>query len=123
MARVHLSGIGKTYPDGTSAVTGLDLDIAEGEFLVLVGPSGCGKTTALRMVAGLEEISSGTLTVGGRVLNRTPARDRDVAMVFQSYALYPHLSVRDNIGFGLQLRKRPRNEIKRRVEAAAATLV
>ncbi|GAA4920514.1 ABC transporter ATP-binding protein [Streptomonospora salina] len=122
MARVHLSGIGKTYPDGTSAVTGLDLDIAEGEFLVLVGPSGCGKTTALRMVAGLEEISSGTLTVGGRVLNRTPARDRDVAMVFQSYALYPHLSVRDNIGFGLQLRKRPRNEIKRRVEAAAATL-
>ncbi|MFD0801206.1 ABC transporter ATP-binding protein [Streptomonospora algeriensis] len=122
MARVHLSGIGKTYPDGTSAVTGLDLAIDEGEFLVLVGPSGCGKTTALRMVAGLEEISSGTLTIGDRVVNRTPARDRDVAMVFQSYALYPHLSVRDNIGFGLQLRKLPKGEIKQRVEAAAETL-
>ncbi|KIH98857.1 ABC transporter ATP-binding protein [Streptomonospora alba] len=122
MARVHLSGIGKTYPDGTSAVTGLDLDIAEGEFLVLVGPSGCGKTTALRMVAGLEEISSGTLTIGDRVVNRTPARDRDVAMVFQSYALYPHLSVRDNIAFGLQLRKLPKREIKQRVEDAAETL-
>ncbi|MDA0568027.1 sn-glycerol-3-phosphate ABC transporter ATP-binding protein UgpC [Streptomonospora sp. S1-112] len=122
MAQVRLAGIGKTYPDGTSAVKGLDLDIADGEFLVLVGPSGCGKTTALRMVAGLEEITAGTLTIGERVVNRTPARDRDVAMVFQSYALYPHLSVRDNIGFGLQLRKLPKSEIKTRVEAAAATL-
>ncbi|MDA8371543.1 MAG: sn-glycerol-3-phosphate ABC transporter ATP-binding protein UgpC [Nocardiopsaceae bacterium] len=122
MARVRLAGVGKTYPDGTSAVTDLDLDIADGEFLVLVGPSGCGKTTALRMVAGLEEISSGTLTIGDRVVNRTPARDRDVAMVFQSYALYPHLSVRDNIGFGLQLRKVAKSEIKKRVEAAAETL-
>ncbi|GAA1774649.1 MULTISPECIES: sn-glycerol-3-phosphate ABC transporter ATP-binding protein UgpC [Streptomonospora] len=122
MAQVRLSGIGKTYPDGTSAVAGLDLDIAEGEFLVLVGPSGCGKTTALRMVAGLEEITSGTLAIGDRVVNRTPARDRDVAMVFQSYALYPHLSVRDNIAFGLQLRKLPKREIKQRVEAAAETL-
>ncbi|MUL44169.1 sn-glycerol-3-phosphate ABC transporter ATP-binding protein UgpC [Streptomonospora sp. PA3] len=122
MAQVRLSGIGKTYPDGTSAVKGLDLDIADGEFLVLVGPSGCGKTTALRMVAGLEEISSGTLTIGDRVVNRTPARDRDVAMVFQSYALYPHLSVRDNIAFGLQLRKLPKRAIKERVEEAAETL-
>jgi multiple sugar transport system ATP-binding protein len=103
-------------------VNSLDLDIADGEFLVLVGPSGCGKTTALRMVAGLEEISSGTLTIGDRVVNRTPARDRDVAMVFQSYALYPHLSVRDNIGFGLQLRKVAKSEINKRVEEAARTL-
>ncbi|QBI54176.1 ABC transporter ATP-binding protein [Streptomonospora litoralis] len=122
MAQVRLAGIGKTYPDGTSAVSALDLDIAEGEFLVLVGPSGCGKTTALRMIAGLEEITSGTLTIGDRTVNRTPARDRDVAMVFQSYALYPHLSVRDNIAFGLQLRKLPKREIKQRVEAAAETL-
>nr|WP_221308551.1 sn-glycerol-3-phosphate ABC transporter ATP-binding protein UgpC [Nocardiopsis mwathae] len=117
-----MAGVSKTYPDGTSAVSGLDLDIGDGEFLVLVGPSGCGKSTALRMVAGLEEITAGTLTIGDRVVNRTPARDRDVAMVFQSYALYPHLSVRDNIGFGLQLRKRPKAEIKARVEEAAATL-
>ncbi|WP_017616637.1 ABC transporter ATP-binding protein, partial [Nocardiopsis gilva] len=122
MARVQLAGVGKTYPDGTSAVSGLDLDIGEGEFLVLVGPSGCGKSTALRMIAGLEEITAGTLSIGDRVVNRTPARDRDVAMVFQSYALYPHLSVRDNIGFGLQLRKLPKAEIKERVEEAAATL-
>ncbi|MFC3996345.1 ABC transporter ATP-binding protein [Nocardiopsis sediminis] len=122
MARVRLAGVAKTYPDGTSAVKGLDLDIADGEFLVLVGPSGCGKTTALRMVAGLEEISGGTLTIGDRVVNRTPSRDRDVAMVFQSYALYPHLSVRDNIGFGLQLRKVAKSEIRTRVEDAAKTL-
>ncbi|WP_046468210.1 ABC transporter ATP-binding protein [Allosalinactinospora lopnorensis] len=122
MAKVRLAGISKIYPDGTSAVSDLHLDISEGEFLVLVGPSGCGKTTALRMVAGLEEISSGTLTIGERVVNRVPARDRDVAMVFQSYALYPHLSVRDNIAFGLQLRKVAKSEIRRRVEGAAGTL-
>ncbi|CAM3892427.1 sn-glycerol-3-phosphate ABC transporter ATP-binding protein UgpC [Nocardiopsis rhodophaea] len=122
MARVQLAGVTKTYPDGTSAVSGLDLDIDDGEFLVLVGPSGCGKSTALRMIAGLEEITAGTLTIDGRVVNRTPARARDVAMVFQSYALYPHLSVRDNIGFGLQLRKLPKSEINNRVEKAADTL-
>ncbi|MDS1268965.1 sn-glycerol-3-phosphate ABC transporter ATP-binding protein UgpC [Lipingzhangella sp. LS1_29] len=122
MAEVELSGVSKIYPDGTRAVDSLDLTITDGEFLVLVGPSGCGKSTALRMVAGLEEVSAGTLRIGHRVVNRVPARDRDVAMVFQSYALYPHLSVRDNIGFGLQLRRTPKAEIRRRVDEAAATL-
>ena len=122
MAEVRLDGVGKVYADGTRAVTDLNLAIAEGEFLVLVGPSGCGKTTALRMVAGLEEISEGTVTIGDRVVNRVPSRDRDVAMVFQSYALYPHLSVRDNIAFGLQLRKMPKDEINRRVQRAADIL-
>ncbi|TDC66804.1 sn-glycerol-3-phosphate ABC transporter ATP-binding protein UgpC [Actinomadura sp. GC306] len=122
MAEVDLTSVGKVYPDGTRAVTDLNLHIADGEFLVLVGPSGCGKTTALRMVAGLEDISEGEISIGGRVVNRVPARDRDVAMVFQSYALYPHLSVRDNIGFGLSLRKLPKAEIRERVDRAAATL-
>ncbi|WP_433338529.1 ABC transporter ATP-binding protein [Spirillospora sp. CA-294931] len=122
MAEVALSSVGKVYPDGTRAVTDLNLAIADGEFLVLVGPSGCGKTTALRMVAGLEDISEGEVTIGGRVVNRVPARDRDVAMVFQSYALYPHLSVRDNIGFGLSLRKVPKAEIRAKVDRAAAIL-
>jgi multiple sugar transport system ATP-binding protein len=122
VAEVRLDGVGKVYADGTRAVTGLDLTVAEGEFLVLVGPSGCGKTTALRMVAGLEEISEGTITIGDRVVNQVPSRDRDVAMVFQSYALYPHLSVRDNIAFGLQLRKMPKDEINRRVQRAADIL-
>ncbi|GLY76331.1 ABC transporter ATP-binding protein [Actinoallomurus iriomotensis] len=122
MAEVVLAGVGKVYPDGTRAVDDLSLNIADGEFLVLVGPSGCGKTTALRMVAGLEAISEGTVSVGGRVVNRVPSRDRDVAMVFQSYALYPHLSVRQNIGFGLTLRKVPKAEIRKRVEEAARTL-
>ncbi|WP_433471866.1 ABC transporter ATP-binding protein [Spirillospora sp. CA-142024] len=122
MAEVDLTSVGKVYPDGTRAVTDLSLHIADGEFLVLVGPSGCGKTTALRMVAGLEDISEGEVTIGGRVVNRVPARDRDVAMVFQSYALYPHLSVRDNIGFGLSLRKLPKAEIKEKVDRAAEIL-
>ena len=122
MADVRLDGVYKIYPDGTSAVNDLNLEIADGEFLVLVGPSGCGKTTALRMIAGLEEISKGTVAIGDRTVNRVPARDRDVAMVFQSYALYPHLSVEDNIGFGLQLRKMPKAEIAERVAKAAATL-
>ncbi|HET8593617.1 MAG TPA: sn-glycerol-3-phosphate ABC transporter ATP-binding protein UgpC [Intrasporangium sp.] len=117
-----MDGVGKVYADGTRAVTDLNLAIAEGEFLVLVGPSGCGKTTALRMVAGLEDISEGTITIGERVVNRVPSRDRDVAMVFQSYALYPHLTVRDNIAFGLQLRKMPKDEINRRVQRAAEIL-
>ncbi|NUP34360.1 MAG: ATP-binding cassette domain-containing protein, partial [Streptomycetaceae bacterium] len=122
MADVVLDGVGKVYPDGTRAVEGLDLSVAHGEFLVLVGPSGCGKTTALRMVAGLEDISEGTVRIGERVVNRVPSRDRDVAMVFQSYALYPHLNVRDNIGFGLKLRKLPKPEIDKRVREAARTL-
>ncbi|HEV2088312.1 MAG TPA: sn-glycerol-3-phosphate ABC transporter ATP-binding protein UgpC [Cryptosporangiaceae bacterium] len=122
MAEVALQKIGKVYADGTRAVTELDLEIHDGEFLVLVGPSGCGKTTALRMIAGLEDISEGEIVIGEKVVNRMPSRDRDVAMVFQSYALYPHLSVRDNIGFGLKLRKTPRNEIKQRVNDAARVL-
>ena len=122
MAQVALEGVGKVYADGTRAVSSLDLTAADGELLVLVGPSGCGKTTALRMIAGLEGISEGRVLIGERVVNRVPSRDRDVAMVFQSYALYPHLSVRDNIGFGLALRKVPRAEITRRVEEAARVL-
>jgi multiple sugar transport system ATP-binding protein len=122
VAEVVLEHVGKVYPDGTRAVRDLNLDVDDKEFLVLVGPSGCGKTTALRMVAGLEDISEGEVRIGDRVVNRVPARDRDVAMVFQSYALYPHLTVRDNIGFGLQLRKMPKAEIKRRVNDAAHIL-
>jgi multiple sugar transport system ATP-binding protein len=122
VADVTLTDVGKVYADGTRAVDGLNLDIANGEFLVLVGPSGCGKTTALRMVAGLEEISEGEVRIGDRVVNQVPSRDRDVAMVFQSYALYPHLTVADNIGFGLQLRKLPKKEIAERVNEAARIL-
>ena len=114
--------VNKIYPDGTRAVSGFDLEIQDGEFMVLVGPSGCGKTTALRMVAGLEEISQGVLRIGDRVVNHVPSRDRDIAMVFQSYALYPHLSVYENIAFGLKLRKTPKQEIRKRVEQAAELL-
>src|SRR5216110_3442115 len=122
MAGVTFDGVTKTYPDGTTAVNGLDLDIEDGEFMVLVGPSGCGKTTALRMVAGLEDISRGVLKIGDRVVNHVPSRDRDIAMVFQSYALYPHLSVYDNIAFGLRIKKLPKDEIERRVQNAARIL-
>ena len=122
MAGVTFEDVAKIYPDGTRAVDDFDLEIEEGEFMVLVGPSGCGKSTALRMVAGLEEISEGVLRIGERVVNHVPARDRDIAMVFQSYALYPHLSVRENIAFGLKLRKMPKDEIKKRVDDAAKVL-
>ena len=115
-------GVGKVYADGTRAVSGMDLEIRDGEFMVLVGPSGCGKTTALRMVAGLESISEGVLRIGERTVNHMPARDRDIAMVFQSYALYPHLTVYDNIAFGLRLRKAPKREIDQRVREAAHVL-
>ncbi len=115
-------GVGKVYADGTRAVSGMDLEIRDGEFMVLVGPSGCGKTTALRMVAGLESISEGVLRIGERTVNHMPARDRDIAMVFQSYALYPHLTVYDNIAFGLRLRKAPKKEIDQRVREAAHVL-
>src|SRR5438105_14306594 len=122
MAGVTFDGVTKTYMDGTTAVNALDLEIQDGEFMVLVGPSGCGKTTALRMVAGLEDISRGVLKIGERVVNHVPSRDRDIAMVFQSYALYPHLTVYDNIAFGLRLKKVPKKEIERRVNDAARTL-
>jgi multiple sugar transport system ATP-binding protein len=122
LAGVTFDQVSKIYPDGTRAVNSIDLEINDGEFMVFVGPSGCGKTTALRMVAGLEEISEGVLRIGDRTVNHVPSRDRDIAMVFQSYALYPHLSVYDNIAFGLKLAKTPKDEIDRRVQDAAKVL-
>jgi multiple sugar transport system ATP-binding protein len=122
VAEVAFDHVSKVYPDGTRAVSGLVCDVEDGEFMVLVGPSGCGKTTALRMVAGLEEISEGVLRIGERVVNHVPSRDRDIAMVFQSYALYPHLSVRENIAFGLRVKRVPKDEIERRVARAARVL-
>ena len=122
MAQVEFDRVSKIYPDGTRAVNDMNLDIRDGEFMVLVGPSGCGKTTALRMVAGLEDISEGVLKIGERVVNHVPSRDRDIAMVFQSYALYPHLSVYENIAFGLRLKKMPKQEIDERVQRAAQLL-
>jgi multiple sugar transport system ATP-binding protein len=122
MAQVAFEGVSKVYADGTRAVNDVNLAIEDGEFMVLVGPSGCGKTTALRMVAGLEEISEGVLRIGERVVNHVPSRDRDIAMVFQSYALYPHLSVYENIAFGLRLKKMSKREIDERVQRAAKLL-
>jgi multiple sugar transport system ATP-binding protein len=122
MAGVTFEDVSKIYPDGTRAVSLLNLTVQDGEFMVLVGPSGCGKTTALRMVAGLEDISEGVLRIGDRVVNHVPSRDRDIAMVFQSYALYPHLTVYDNIAFSLRLRGEKKSEIERRVKDAAETL-
>ncbi len=121
MATVTFDDVNKNYGD-FQAVKDLNLEIGDGEFMVLVGPSGCGKTTSLRMIAGLEEISSGTLRIGDRVVNDVPPKDRDIAMVFQSYALYPHMSVRENLAFGLKLRKVPKPEIERRVNEAAETI-
>jgi multiple sugar transport system ATP-binding protein len=121
-ASVTLDRLTKTYPTGVTAVRDLDLHVAAGEFVVLVGPSGCGKTTALRMVSGLERISAGTLRFGDRVVNDVPPRQRDVAMVFQSYALYPHLTVAENIGFSLENKKIPKPERQRRVRDTAAIL-
>jgi multiple sugar transport system ATP-binding protein len=122
VAEVVLDKVNKQYENGFHAVKDLDLDIADGEFIVLVGPSGCGKSTALRMIAGLEDITSGTLTIGDRVVNTLASRDRDIAMVFQSYALYPHMSVADNIAYGLKLRRMDKAEIEKRVQRAADML-
>jgi multiple sugar transport system ATP-binding protein len=122
MSVVQLDRVSKVYPNGTPAVSELSLSIEDGEFMVLVGPSGCGKTTALRMVAGLEEITSGTIRIGDRVVNELAPKDRDIAMVFQNYALYPHMTVAANIGFPLQLHGMPRDEIARRVDETAKVL-
>jgi multiple sugar transport system ATP-binding protein len=122
LARVAFDQVSKIYPDGTRAVNAIDLEISNGELMVLVGPSGCGKTTALRMVAGLEDISEGIVRIGERVVNRVPSRDRDIAMVFQSYALYPHLTVYENIAFGLRIRKTPKGVVDERVRDAARLL-
>jgi multiple sugar transport system ATP-binding protein len=122
MASLTLDHIDKVYPDGTEAVSDLDLRVADGEFLVLVGPSGCGKSTALRMVAGLEEISGGRMLVGDRVVNDVPPKDRDIAMVFQNYALYPHMTVAQNMGFALRMSRVSKPEIARRVREAAEVL-
>jgi multiple sugar transport system ATP-binding protein len=122
MARIVLDDVWKVFPGGTEAVRSLSLDIADGEFVVLVGPSGCGKTTALRMIAGLETITRGKITIGDRVVNDVPPKERDIAMVFQNYALYPHMTVFDNMAFGLKLQKVPKDEIARRVGEAAKIL-
>jgi multiple sugar transport system ATP-binding protein len=122
VAGIDIEEVSKIYPDGTEAVSSLTLDIRDGEFMVFVGPSGCGKTTALRMVAGLEDISGGVIRIGDRVVNDVPSKDRDVAMVFQNYALYPHMTVYDNMAFGLKLQKRPKDEIDRAVKEAARIL-
>ena len=122
MASISLHKVSKNYPNGFEAVHEMDLSVNDGEFMVIVGPSGCGKTTALRMVAGLEEISSGSLKIGDRVVNDVASKDRDIAMVFQNYALYPHMTVAENIGFALGLRKTPKAELKAKVEEAASML-
>ena len=122
MAQIILDHVEKAYTGGVKAVDDLSLDIKDGEFMVFVGPSGCGKSTALRSIAGLEEITGGTISIGDRVVNDLPPKDRDIAMVFQNYALYPHMTVEQNLAFGLQLRKTPKDEIKRRVDEAAKML-
>ncbi len=122
MASLTLNHIRKVYPNGAIGVDDFHLTVADKEFLVLVGPSGCGKSTTLRMVAGLETITSGTIEIDGEVINNLPPKDRDIAMVFQNYALYPHMTVRENMAFGLRLRKTPKAEINKRIEEAAETL-
>ena len=122
MASISLEGIGKIYEGGTRALTDINLEINDGEFMVLVGPSGCGKSTLLRMIAGLEDITEGNLSIGENVVNDIPPKDRNIAMVFQNYALYPHMTVFDNMAFGLKLRKMPKDEVARRVDEAARIL-
>ena len=122
MAQVKLEGVGKIYPGEVTAVTDFNLDVADGEFIVLVGPSGCGKSTTLRMIAGLEEITTGNITIGERLINWISPKDRDIAMVFQNYALYPHMNVYDNMAFGLKLRKFTKAEIEQRIQETAQML-
>ena len=122
MAGIVFDNVGKVYPGGTRALAEVDLEVGDGEFVVLVGPSGCGKSTLLRMVAGLEEITDGTISIDGNIVNDVPPKDRDIAMVFQNYALYPHMTVFDNMAFGLKLRKMPKDQIKAAVEEAARVL-
>jgi multiple sugar transport system ATP-binding protein len=122
VGQIVLDQVSKVYPGNVKGIDNLSLDIADGEFMVLVGPSGCGKSTALRSIAGLEEITSGTISIGDRVVNDLPPKDRDIAMVFQNYALYPHMTVEQNLAFGLQQRKTPRDEIRRRVTEVATLL-
>src|SRR5215216_4311782 len=122
MAGVILKDVVKVYDNGVRVVDRFNMDIKDREFVVLVGPSGCGKSTTLRMIAGLEEITSGTIQIGDRVVNDVPPKDRDIAMVFQSYALYPHMTVRENLEFGLKIRKTPKAEMNRKVSGAAETL-
>jgi ABC-type lipoprotein export system ATPase subunit len=122
MAQIILDHVDKTYAGGVKAIDDLSLDVKDGEFMAFVGPSGCGKSTALRSIAGLEEITAGKIQIGDRVVNDLPPKDRDIAMVFQNYALYPHMTVEQNLAFGLQLRKTPKDEIKRRVDDAAKML-
>lgn len=122
MAQVKLEGVGKVYPGDVTAVTDFNLDVADGEFVVLVGPSGCGKSTTLRMIAGLEEITTGNITIDDRLINWVSPKDRDIAMVFQNYALYPHMNVYDNMAFGLKLRKFSKSEIQQRIHETAQML-
>jgi multiple sugar transport system ATP-binding protein len=122
VARVAFDEVTKVYPESVVALRGLSLDVADGEFLILVGPSGCGKSTALRMVAGLERISDGAISIGDRVVNDVPPKERDVAMVFQNYALYPHMTVEKNLAFGLRRRRTPRDEVHRRVDEVSRML-
>ena len=122
MAQLSLKNIYKRYPNGFEAVKDFNLEIADKEFIIFVGPSGCGKSTTLRMVAGLEEISEGEFRIDGELMNDVPPKDRDIAMVFQNYALYPHMTVYDNMAFGLKLRKVPKDEIEKKVRDAAKIL-
>src|SRR2546423_6835248 len=122
MAEIVLKGVSKRFSDGFEAVKDMSLDVADGEFIILVGPSGCGKSTALRMIAGLEDITEGELRIGDQVVNDKAPKDRDIAMVFQNYALYPHMTVRENMGFALKLRGLDKAEIDKKVEEAAEIL-
>ena len=122
MGAIKISNVGKIYPNGTRALEDVNILINDGEFVVLVGPSGCGKTTLLRMVAGLEDITEGEISIAENIVNEVAPKDRDIAMVFQNYALYPHMSVYDNMAFSLKLRKLPKDEIDKKVKDAAKTL-
>ena len=122
MGAIKISSVGKIYPNGTRALEDVNIEINDGEFVVLVGPSGCGKTTLLRMVAGLEDVTEGEIFIGDKIVNEVAPKDRDIAMVFQNYALYPHMSVYDNMAFSLKLRKLPKEEIDKKVKDAARTL-